>query len=388
VEVRVGRLQKLPPYLFAALDAAKRQAREAGAAVIDLGIGDPDRPTPAELIRVMTEAIADPACHRYPAQRGDADLKRAIAAWLRRRHGVEVDPATQVLVLIGSKEGLAHLPITCVQEGDNTLVPDIGYPVYAQATILAGGTPRAFVLRAANGFLPDLDEVAALMDDRTRLLFLNYPNNPTGATADPAFWRRAADLCAERGVTLVNDAAYLEMSLDGRPQPCLLATADPARERVIELHSLSKMFNMTGWRVAFAVGHPDLVEALGRVKDTMDSGVFTAIQRTAAYALGPDFDRLLAGVAEPYAARREKLVPTLTAAGYEVFPSRATFYVWCRIPGNEDAAAFCQRALAEIGVVVTPGTGFGSGGEGWFRLSLTASEADLHEGARRLAGWK
>lgn len=384
----MGRLQKLPPYLFAALDAAKRKARESGASVVDLGIGDPDRPTPPELIRVMTEAISDPACHRYPAQRGDVALKRAIADWLQRRHGVKVDPVTQVLVLIGSKEGLAHLPITCVQEGDNTLVPDIGYPVYAQSTILAGGEPRTFALRAANGFRPDLDEVAALMDERTRLLFLNYPNNPTGATADPAFWRRAADLCAERGVTLVNDAAYLEMSLDGRAQPCLLATADPARERVIELHSLSKMFNMTGWRVAFAVGHPELVEALGRVKDTMDSGVFTAIQRTAAHALGPDFDRLLAGVAAPYAARREKLVATLEAAGYEVFPSGATFYVWCRIPGAEPAAAYCQRALAEIGVVVTPGTGFGSGGEGWFRISLTAAEADLEEGARRLAGWK
>lgn len=384
----MGRLEKLPPYLFAALDAAKRRARESGAAVVDLGIGDPDRPTPPELVRVMTEAIGDPACHRYPAQRGDAELKRAIAAWLQRRHGVAVDPASQVLVLIGSKEGLAHLPITCVEEGDNTLVPDIGYPVYAQATILAGGTPRPFRLTAAAGFRPDLDEVAALMDERTRLLFLNYPNNPTGATADPAFWRRAADLCAARGVTLVNDAAYLEMSLDGRPQPCLLATADPARERVIELHSLSKMFNMTGWRVAFAVGHPELIEALGRVKDTMDSGVFTAIQRTAAYALGPDFDRLLAGVAAPYAARRDRLVGALTGAGYEVFPSGATFYVWCRVPGNRTAVEFCRRALAEIGVVVTPGTGFGAGGEGWFRISLTASEADLEEGARRLAGWR
>jgi len=384
----VGRLQKLPPYLFAALDAAKRRARESGVAVVDLGIGDPDRPTPAELLRVMAEAIGDPACHRYPAQRGDADLRRAIAAWLQRRHGVLVDPSSQVLVLIGSKEGLAHLPITCVEEGDNALVPDIGYPVYAQATILAGGEPRAFRLTAAGGFRPDLDEVAALMDDRTRLLFLNYPNNPTGATADPAFWRRAADLCAARGVTLVNDAAYLEMSLDGRPQPCLLATADPARERVIELHSLSKMFNMTGWRVAFAVGHPELIEALGRVKDTMDSGVFTAIQRTAAYALGPAFDRLLAGVAAPYVARRERLVTALTGAGYEVFPSGATFYVWCRVPGNRTAAEFCRQALAEIGVVVTPGTGFGAGGEGWFRISLTAAEADLEEGARRLAGWR
>ncbi len=384
----MGRLQKLPPYLFAALDAAKRRARESGVAVVDLGIGDPDRPTPPELIRVMTEAIADPTCHRYPAQRGDTDLKRAIAGWLRRRHGVEVDPVTQVLVLIGSKEGLAHLPITCVEEGDNTLVPDIGYPVYAQSTILAGGQPRTFHLRAESGFLPDLDEVASLMDDRTRLLFLNYPNNPTGATADAAFWRRAADLCASRGVTLVNDAAYLEMSLDGRAQPCLLATADARRERVVELHSLSKMFNMTGWRIAFAVGHPELIEALGRVKDTMDSGVFTAIQRTAAFALGADFERLLAGVAAPYAARREKLVATLGAAGYEIFPAKATFYVWFRIPTGEEAAAFCQRALAEIGVVITPGTGFGSGGEGWFRLSLTASESDLEEGARRLAGWR
>jgi LL-diaminopimelate aminotransferase len=384
----VGRLQKLPPYLFAALDAAKRRAREAGVAVVDLGIGDPDRPTPPELIDVMARAIADPACHRYPAQRGDMVLRTAIATWLHRRHGVAVDPATQVLVLLGSKEGLGHLPVTCVQEGDNTLVPDIGYPVYGQATILAGGEPRTFHLTAANGFRPDLAELDALIDDRTRLLFLNYPNNPTGATADPVFWRQVADLCARRGVTLVNDAAYLEMSLDGGAQPCLLATADATKERVIELHSLSKMFNMTGWRVAFAVGHPDLIESLGRVKDTMDSGVFTAIQRTAAYALGPDFERLLAGVAEPYQARRNRLVATLEQAGYEIFPAKATFYVWCRVPGGEGSAAYCQRALAEIGVVVTPGTGFGTGGEGWFRLSLTASETDLEEGARRLAGWR
>lgn len=384
----MGRLQKLPPYLFAALDAAKRRARASGASVVDLGIGDPDRPTPPELIRVMSEAIADPACHRYPAQRGDPALREAVAAWLRRRHGVTVDPATQVLVLIGSKEGLGHLPLTCVQEGDNALVPDIGYPVYGQATILAGGEPRTFHLRPAAGFLPDLDELAGLMDGRTRLLFLNYPNNPTGAVAEPSFWRAVADLCARRGVTLVNDAAYLEMALDGKALPSLLATADPSRERVIELHSLSKMFNMTGWRVAFAVGHPELIEALGRVKDTMDSGVFTAIQRTAAWALGEDFERLLAAVAAPYRERREKLVATLTAAGYEIFPARATFYVWCRVPTDEGSADYCQRALAEAGVVITPGLGFGSGGEGWFRLSLTASEADLAEGAQRLAAWR
>ncbi len=384
----MDRLAKLPPYLFAALDAAKRKAKAAGVAVVDLGIGDPDRPTPPDLIEVMQRAVADPECHRYPAQRGDGEFKRAIAAWLRRRHGVTADPDSQILVLIGSKEGLGHLPLTCIAEGDNALVPDLGYPVYGQATILAGGEPRLFHLGAANGFLPDLDELAGLMDDRTRLLFLNYPNNPTGAVASPGFWAELTALCAERDVLLVNDAAYLEVTLDGSRPVSLLATADPSRHRVVELHSLSKMFNMTGWRVAFAVGHADVISRLGRVKDSMDSGVFTAVQRTAAYAMGDAFDGLLGSALEPYAERRRLMVAALEEAGFEVFPSPATFYVWSRVPGGEAAVDFCRRALDEIGVVVTPGPGFGAGGEGWFRISLTASEADLTEGARRLREWK
>ncbi|MCK9995345.1 MAG: aminotransferase class I/II-fold pyridoxal phosphate-dependent enzyme [Candidatus Krumholzibacteria bacterium] len=384
----MGRLDKLPPYLFSAIDAAKEKARAAGVSVVDLGVGDPDRPTPRALVEVMARAVADPACHCYPAQRGDAGLKQAIALWLASRHGVHVDPARQVLVLVGSKEGLGHLPLTCVEEGDNVLVPDLGYPVYGQATILAGGEPRAFKLKSEMGFLPDLDELARLMDNRTRLLFLNYPNNPTGAVAGQAFWQQVVELCGERNVILVNDAAYLEVTLDGSRPASLLRAADPAADRVVELHSLSKMFNMTGWRIAFAAGHPDVVGDLARVKESIDSGVFTAIQATAAHALGESFTDLLDSVMCAYPERRRIMVDALTSAGFEVFDAAATFYVWCRVPGNESSVDFCGRALEDIGVVVTPGPGFGPGGEGWFRISLTASDEDVAEGARRIGAWK
>jgi len=384
----VGRLEKLPPYLFSAIDAAKAKARAAGVEVVDLGVGDPDQPTPQALLEIMCEAVRKPANHCYPAQKGDARLKQAIAGWLQRRHGVTVDPDSQVLVLIGSKEGLGHLPLSCIEEGDNALVPDLGYPVYGQATILAGGQPRTFSLRPENGFLPDLAELDRLIDERTRLLFLNYPNNPSGATADADFWRPLIKLCTERGVTLVNDAAYLEVTLDGSRPLSMLKVADPAGDPVVELHSLSKMFNMTGWRIAFAAGHPDVVGRLSRVKESMDSGVFTAVQDTAAYALGEAFEELLESVLRAYPNRRQIMVEALNRAGFEVFPTVATFYVWCRVPGTETAVDFCRRALAEIGLVITPGNGFGAGGEGWFRISLTTSDQDIAEGARRIGRWR
>jgi len=383
----VGRLDKLPPYLFSAIDAAKAEARAAGVEVVDLGVGDPDLPTPQALIEVMCEAVRRPANHCYPAQKGDATLKQAIAAWLQRRHGVTVDPVSQILILIGSKEGLGHLPLSCVTEGDNTLVPDLGYPVYGQATILAGGQPRTFALRAENGFRPDLAELESLMDDRTRLLFLNYPHNPTGATVDAEFWQPLIELCNRRGVPLVNDAAYMEVTLDGSRPLSMLKVADPAVDRVVELHSLSKMFNMTGWRIAFAAGHAEVVGPLGRVKESMDSGVFTAVQDTATFALGERFEELLGGVVAAYPKRRRMMVEALTEVGIEVFDTSATFYVWCRVPGSETSAEYCSRALAEIGLVVTPGTGFRTGGEGWFRISLTAGDDDIAEGARRLRSW-
>jgi len=384
----VGRLDKLPPYLFSAIDAAKKKARAAGVAVVDLGVGDPDRPTPAALLEVMSRAVMDPDNHRYPAQRGDLVLKQAVSRWLADRHGVQVDPVTQVLILVGSKEGLGHLPLTCVQEGDNVLIPDLGYPVYGQATILAGGEPRPFRLVADRGFLPDPAELEELMDDRTRLLFLNYPNNPTGAVADRGFWESVLGLCRRKNVVLVNDAAYMEVTLDGSRPVSLLKVADPASDRVIELHSFSKMFNMTGWRIAFAAGHPAVVGDLGRVKESIDSGVFTAIQATAAHALGDVFAEMLDEVMRVYPRRRRIMVDALEKAGFEVFDSPATFYVWSRVPGSESSVEFCRRALEELGVVVTPGPGFGSGGEGWFRISLTADDRDIAEGARRIGEWR
>ncbi len=384
----MARLDRLPPYLFSAIDAAKAAARAAGRPVVDLGIGDPDRPTPAVLLDVMRQAVGEPAGHRYPAQRGDLGLRRIIAAWLAERHGVEADPETEILVLIGSKEGLGHLPLICVQEGDNVLVPDLGYPVYGQATILAGGDPRPFALGAEGGFVPDLEELDSLTDDRTQLAFMNYPNNPTGAVVAPGFWREAAALAARRGFILVNDAAYLEVTLDGTRPVSLLAEVDHRANRVIELHSLSKMFNMTGWRVGFAVGNRDVVRALGRVKESIDSGVFTPVQKVAAHALGPAFAELQQDVMAPYAARRKVMVEALEAAGFEVFAGGATFYVWCRVPGGGSSAAFCTKVLDEIDVVVTPGLGFGEGGEGWFRISLTAADEDVAEAARRIREWR
>ncbi len=383
----VGRLDKLPPYLFSAIDAAKAAAVARGVEVVDLGLGDPDLPTPAALVKVMAAAVADPANHCYPTQRGELALRETIAAWLAARYGVQADPATEILVLIGSKEGLGHLPLSCVEEGDNTLVPDVGYPVYGQATLLAGGQPRPFSLKAANGYLPDPAELDTLMDDRSRLLFLNYPHNPTGSVAGPDFWREMVALTHARNVILVNDAAYLEVSPAGRRQTSLLEVADHKVHQVIELHSLSKMFNMTGWRIAFAVGHAEVVGNLARVKESMDSGVFTAVQETARFALGDQFDSLLAEVLAPYARRRQVVEAALQKAGFMVYPAAATFYVWARVPGDEAAVDFCGRALTEIGVVLTPGPGFGSGGEGWFRISLTAGDADIDEGARRLEAW-
>ncbi len=384
----MGRLDKLPPYLFSAIDKAKSAALAKGVDVVDLGIGDPDRPTPTALVEIMTQAVADPAFHRYPAQRGTARLRQAIASWLEKRHHTTIDPDSQVLVLIGSKEGLGHLPTTCVEEGDNVLVPDLGYPVYGQATLLAGGEPRIFSLKSENGFLPDFDELEKLADAKTRLIFLNYPNNPTGAVADENFWKRMIKFTAERNIRLVNDAAYLEVVPGGKAALSLLQVADPKKDKVIELHSLSKMFNMTGWRIAFAVGHPQLVGDLGRVKESMDSGVFTAVQETAAYGLGEAFDKLLAEVMEVYPRRRQVIQTALDKMGVEVFPSPATFYVWAKVPTTETSIEFCGRALEEIGTVITPGLGFGSGGEGWFRISLTASDEAIAEGARRLEGWK
>jgi len=377
-------LTKLPPYLFSEIDTARRRAEAAGRDVIDLGIGDPDQPTPAPLLAAMAAAIQKPDYHCYPANQGDPALRHTIARWLASRHGVTVDPDRHVQVLIGSKEGLAHLPLALLEEEDEVLVPDPGYPVYGQATILAGGTPVPFRLHGAAGFQPEVGELADLVGPRTRLLYLNYPNNPTGAAVEGELLRRVVALGTERGLVVVNDAAYLEVVLGGKRPMSLLQVADPEMQQVIEFHSLSKMFNMTGWRIGFAVGHEELIRGLGRVKESLDSGVFTAIQEVATVALGELSSTLLPQVQAVYPPRREAIAGALAAAGLEVFPAETTFYVWARVPAGENSLAFCGRVLDECDVVLTPGVGFGEGGEGWFRVSLTAPDERITAAAERL----
>lgn len=378
------RLDKLPPYLFSAIDAARDRARAQGIDVIDLGVGDPDQPTPKVLVDLAAEAVRRPEHHRYPSGRGDQRLRRAAAGFLRRRHGVDVDPETEILALIGSKEGIAHLPFAVLGDGDNVLVPDIGYPVYTQTAILAGAQPRPFALAPDRAFLPDPAQLARLADGHTRLLWLNYPNNPTGAEAGAGLFAPVAELAAERGFVLANDAAYLEVSLDAHRPVSLLEAVDHRRQPVIEFHSLSKMFNMTGWRLGFAAGNAAVLSALARVKESIDSGAFGALQEVAAFALGKPADGLLGEVVRPYPQRRRRIEAALNRAGLTVFPTQATFYVWARVPAGETSLDFCSRVLREQGVVVTPGVGFGPGGEGWFRISLTASDERIEAAARRL----
>lgn len=381
----MARLNNLPPYLFAEIDAARDRVAARGVDVVDLGVGDPDLPTPAALVDAAVEAMADPAHHRYPSGRGMARLRRAIAGFMRRRHGVDADPDTEILVLVGSKEGIAHLPLALVTEADNVLVPDIGYPVYGQSAILAGAEPRPFALRADRAFLPDPLELERLADKGTRLIWVNYPNNPTGAEAGEGLFKPLVDLVSDRrDCVLANDAAYLEVSLDGHRPVSLLETVDHNRHPVIEFHSLSKMFNMTGWRIGFAVGNADVINRLARVKESVDSGAFGVVQEVATVAMGRGADALLDEVMKPYPARRRVIVEALGRAGLEVFDTRATFYVWARVPAGDTSMGFCGRVLQDKGVVLTPGVGFGPGGEGWFRISLTAADERVAEASRRL----
>lgn len=379
----MSRLDLLPPYLFTELDRAKREAAAAGRDVVDLGIGDPDRPTPPELLDVMAAEIRDPAWHRYPDNPGSGEFRRQAAEWFARRYAVEIDPRTQVLALIGSKEGIAHLPLALLEEGDEVLVPDPGYPVYNSATLLAGGRPAPLKLEHGRGFLPDPRDVEAAAGGRTRLMFLNYPNNPTGAAAGLEDFRALLDAAGGR-FAVANDAAYADVVFGGEGTCSLLQAADPAADPVIEFHSLSKMFNMTGWRIGFAVGHPDLIAALGRVKQNIDSGVFTAVQAVACHALGEAGDELLADVMSVYPPRRDIIRSALDDAGIEYFDSGATFYVWARVPGGEGSVEFCSRVLRERDLVLTPGVGFGAGGEGWFRISLTAADDRIAAAAERI----
>lgn len=376
-------LQSLPPYLFIEIDKKKKAAIEAGVDLVDLGVGDPDRPTPKALIKALQKASENPAYHQYPFGNGMLSYRQAVAAWFKRRFGVGLDAGTEVVATIGSKEAIGHFPIAFVNPGDVVLCPDPGYPVYAAGTRFVGGVPHFMPLLEKNGFLPDFKAIPAGVLKKAKLMWLNYPNNPTAATCDLAFFRRAVDFCKRHGIILAHDMAYSEVYEAGQRPPSVLQVPG-AKEVAIEFHSLSKTFNMTGWRIGFAVGHPQLVAGLASAKGNLDSGVVSAIQAMGIAALKSP-ESLAKGVRGVYKRRREILVGGLKKAGFAVFPSKAAFYVWVKVPQGHSSASFCALLLDKAGIVATPGNGFGASGEGYFRLTLTAPEARLALAVKRLA---
>lgn len=383
---RAARLDAIPPYLFGEIAALKARALAEGRDLIDLGIGDPDQPTPAPIVEALHRAASEPGTHRYDeSPAGDGVLLDAIVRWFERRFGVTLDASREVLLLIGSKEGLAHLTWAMIDPGDVSLVPDPAYTVYKINTLLAGGEVVAMPLAAERGFLPDLSAVPVEAARRAKLLWLNYPNNPTGAVATLDFYREAVAFCREHDLLLVNDAAYSEVAFDGFRPPSVLQV-DGARDVAIEFHSFSKMFNMTGWRIGWAAGSPDAVAALNKLKSNVDSKQFAAVSRAAAYALehadnGPALDLIR--------KRRDILVDGLRAAGIRVERPKATFYVWAPVPDGHTSVSFAKRLLEEAGVLAIPGTGYGAHGEGYVRMSLTVlGDRDgerVAEAARRIA---
>jgi LL-diaminopimelate aminotransferase len=377
------RLKRLPPYLFAEIDRQKKEARARGMDLVDLGIGDPDLPTPPHVIEALHRAARDPKNHRYPDYEGLLTFREAAAAWYRARFGVALDPATEVLTLIGSKEGTAHMPLAFVNPGDVVLVPDPGYPVYAAGTWFAGGEPYFLPLRAERQFLPDLDAIPPDILRRARMLYLNYPNNPTAAGATREFFREVVRFADRHGIIVCHDAMYSELRFDGYEPPSFLQV-DGARDVGVEFHSCSKTYSMTGWRIGFVVGNRDVLAGLGRVKTNVDSGVFQAVQEAGIAALTGPQDGVERARAI-YQERRDIVVEGLRKLGLPVTPPQATFFVWAPVPDGSDSRKWASRLLQESGVVVTPGVGFGPSGEGYYRISLTVDRARIAEAMERLA---
>jgi LL-diaminopimelate aminotransferase len=379
---KAQRIQELPLYLFAEIDKKKNALKARGVDIISLGIGDPDLPTPPHIVERLRQAAGDPANHRYPDYEGLPAFRQAVADWYRTRFGVALDPDREVVSLIGSKEGIAHMPIAFVDPGDIVLCPDPGYPVYAVGTAFCGGTAYGMPLRKENGFFPDLRSIPKNIARAAKLMWLCYPNNPTSATATREFFREAIEFAAQHEVILCHDAAYSEIYFDGE-RPISVLELDGARDVAIEFHSLSKTYNMTGWRIGFAVGNPQLVDGLGKVKTNIDSGVFQAVQQAGIAALAGD-QSCVAQVRKIYQSRRDLVVKALGNVGLSALVPRATFYVWVESPKGYSSAAFATKVLEETGVVITPGTGFGPSGEGYVRLSLTVNGDRLTEALQRI----
>ena len=380
------RVEQLPPYLFARISQLIAQKRAEGVDVISLGIGDPDVPTPEYLLDVLRKATADPANHRYPESDGLPQFRQAIARWYQSRHGVTLDPDKEVVPLIGSKEGIAHLPLCLIDPGDTALITDPGYPVYEVATMFAGGITVKVPLREEDGWLPRLDEIPAETARAAKVIWLNYPNNPTGAIADRGFYERAVAWAKQYDVVIAHDLAYADVAYDGYV-PMSILEIDGAKDVAIEFNSLSKSFNMTGWRLGMAVGNATLVNALTRVKTNMDSGIPQAIQQMAIAALDDPRDTITRHN-DIYSKRRDRAIAVLRQLGLRVEPPKASLYIWARLPeGERSSAEFAARLIDATGVVVTPGASYGPAGEGYIRISLTTPDDRLDEALSRLTAF-
>ncbi len=380
---KAQRLKQLPPYLFIEIDKAKRKLQSAGKDVVDLGVGDPDLPTPPHILERLKATADDPANHRYSFTEGIQELRTAIARWYDGRFGVTLDPQTEVLPLLGSKEGIAHLPLAVCNPGDAVLVPDPCYPPYRSGTIFAGADVVPMPLLEENGFFPDLGGISQKAARRAKVMFLNYPNNPTSAVADAAQLQEAIDLAKTFGFAIAYDNAYSEIAYDGYKPISLLQLPD-AKSVGIEFHSLSKTYNMTGWRIGWACGNASLIAALCQLKTNLDSGIFQPIQWAGIAALEGD-QAVLQQTVATYQQRRDLIVEGLGKAGWTVPKPKASLYIWTRVPTQESSIAFAQRLLNEAHVVLTPGVGFGPSGEGYIRLSLTVPTERIQEAVARLA---
>lgn len=375
------RIKQLPPYLFVRLDQMKSEAVARGVDVIDLGIGDPDQPTPPRIVEAAIGALRDPSHHRYPSSYGMKKFRETAAAWMEKRFGVRLSPE-QVVSLIGSKEGIGHFPLVYLNPGDVALVPSPGYPVYKIGTSFAGGFPFILPLREENDFLPDLEAVPSDVADRAKILFLNYPNNPTAATCDLEFFERVIHFAHQHNLIVCHDNAYSELCFDGYEAPSILQVRG-AMDCAIELHSMSKSYNMTGWRIGFAAGNAELVAGLGKVKSNLDSGVFEAVQEAAIAAMetGAEEIRRLRTM---YQRRRDVLLAGLDALGITYRKPRGTFYVWARTPPGLSSEQWVSILLETAGIMTSPGTGYGPEGEGFFRMALIVPEDRMKETVRRM----
>ena len=378
------RLERIPPYAFAQLERKIAEKRAAGVDVISLGIGDPDRPTPALIVEAMREAVTEAETHRYPSNRGREDFRGAVRDFYERRFDVRLDPEREIIPAIGAKEAIFNLNLAFLDPGDYALAADPGYPVYTGGPWLAGAEPVLMALEPERGFVPDLDAIDGQVLARTKLMYLNYPNNPTGAVVPEGFFERVVELAREHQILVVHDNAYSEVTFDGYRAPSFLATPG-AMDVGIEVFSLSKGYNMTGWRCAVVVGNAEAIDIYWRLKTNIDSGLFEAVQLAGVAALSPDADAEVASMCDLYRRRRDLVCDALRGIGVDVHPPRSTIYVWAPVPeGFASSEAYCEHVLERAGVVLSPGAIYGPAGEGWFRISLTTPDDRLLEAVQRL----